>query len=106
MNLAQLQQQLAQRVDEAFSQFDWPFADDDLPSKILHTIASHVSAESIEAIVLREQCVKALGPLRLKYMADDAPVDGFRLLEKSIVAIDDSFNDEALQQKTGKTDAH
>ncbi len=45
----------------------------------------------------------ALAPIRLEYMKDDAPVEGFRLVEKIVHAIDGAFNDEALRLKTEKT---
>lgn len=47
----------------------------------------------------RVQVINSLGKLRLKYMADDAPVEGFRMVEKVIAAIDSAYNEEALTRK-------
>ncbi|MCG5523922.1 hypothetical protein LRB11_03115 [Ectothiorhodospira haloalkaliphila] len=52
-----------------------------------------------QTLIERAQAVKALGPLRLKYMGDDAPVEGFRMVEKTITGIDEAFNEEALKEK-------
>lgn len=41
--------------------------------------------------------MKSLSPLRLKYMADNAPVEGFRMVEKIITTIDAAYNEEALR---------
>jgi hypothetical protein len=43
--------------------------------------------------------VKSLAPVRLKYMADDAPVEGFRTVEKVIATTDLAFNEEDLAKK-------
>jgi hypothetical protein len=51
-----------------------------------------VSLERIDA-------VKCLGPLRLKYMGDDAPMEGFRVVEKIITTIDAAYNEEALRRR-------
>ncbi|MDA8224943.1 MAG: hypothetical protein M0T86_03365 [Betaproteobacteria bacterium] len=48
----------------------------------------------------RVQAVKALGPVRLHYMKDDAPVEGFRMVEDIVHKIDGAYNDEALRQKS------
>jgi hypothetical protein len=47
----------------------------------------------------RIDAVKSLGPLRLEYMADDAPVEGFRMVEKIITTIDAAYNDEARRRR-------
>jgi hypothetical protein len=52
-----------------------------------------------ETLMARVDAVKSLGPLRLKYMADDAPVEGFRMVEKIITTIDAAYNEEALRQR-------
>lgn len=56
----------------------------------------------IDAPITRAQATTALGPIRLQYMKDDAPVEGFRMVERIIHAIDSAFNDEALREKLGK----
>ncbi len=55
----------------------------------------HSPADSLE----RAQAIKALGPIRLHYMKDDAPVEGFRMVEDVVHTIDGAFNDEALRLK-------
>lgn len=52
-----------------------------------------------QASLERIDAVKCLGPLRLKYMADDAPVEGFRMVEKIITTIDAAYNEEALRER-------
>ncbi len=71
-----------------------------LAGAIIRGIAegNHCSGE--ESTVDRAASITALGPLRLQYMKDDAPVDGFRMLEQIIHAIDGAFNDEALRAKS------
>jgi len=73
---------------------------DQLVGNMIKNIAEACSCDSLSCELKREDVVKALGPLRLEYMKDDAPVDGFRLLEGSIVAIDLAFNNEALLNKS------
>lgn len=52
-------------------------------------------AEMIE----RAQAIKTLGPIRLFYMKDDAPVEGFRMVEDVVHKIDGAFNEEAMRLK-------
>ena len=52
-----------------------------------------------DAPITRSQAIAALAPIRLEFMKDDAPADGFRLVEKIVHAIDGAFNDEALKLK-------
>ena len=63
---------------------------------------SEAGGGSIDASITRAQATTALGPIRLQYMKDDAPVEGFRAVERTIHAIDSAFNDEALREKLGK----
>lgn len=67
--------------------------------EMLKAIAEACQCSDVSCELKREDVVNALGPMRLKYMADDAPVEGFRLLEKSILAIDAAFNEEALKNR-------
>lgn len=53
----------------------------------------------LAASIDRATATLALGPLRLRYMKDDAPVQGFRMVERIVHDIDSAFNDEALKQK-------
>ncbi len=70
-------------------------------------IAGHIIAQMYQNSALaspddsleRIQAVKALGPIRLHYMKDDAPVEGFRLVEDVVHKIDGAYNDEALRHK-------
>jgi len=52
-------------------------------------------ADAIERVAF----VNSLGKIRLKYMADDAPVEGFRTVEKVITTADAAFNEEALRER-------
>lgn len=56
---------------------------------------------SVDDPITRAQAVTAIGPIRLVFMKDDAPVEGFRLVEKIVEGIDSAFNDEALRLKSG-----
>ncbi|HET9113532.1 MAG TPA: hypothetical protein VFN66_06650, partial [Burkholderiales bacterium] len=49
--------------------------------------------------ITRAQAINTLGPIRLFYMKDDAPVEGFRLVEDIVYKIDGAFNDEAMRAK-------
>jgi hypothetical protein len=72
---------------------------DPLIGEIISAISQKCQCANLACEVVREQVVRALSPLRLRFMADNAPVEGFRLIEKSIITIDAAFNDEALRKK-------
>lgn len=72
---------------------------DPLIGEIIVAIAEGGECQSVQSVVVREKVVTSLGQIRLRFMADDAPVEGFRLVEGSIITIDAAFNDEALAQK-------
>ena len=72
---------------------------DTLIGEMIRAIAEKCGCVNADCTLRREQIVSALGPIRLRFMADDAPVAGFRLVEGSIVAIDKAYNDEALRMK-------
>lgn len=55
-------------------------------------------AKDAEDSVDRTQAVDALGPLRRRYMSDDAPPDGLRAVQELIEAIDAAFDDEVLDR--------
>ncbi len=74
---------------------------DSLAGQIIKHIAEGNRCVDEHSPVHRAESVTALGPLRLQYMKDDAPVDGFRMMERIIHAIDGAFNDEALRKKSG-----
>lgn len=68
--------------------------------EIINCIAEKLKLDSTDReLPERVQVINSLGQLRLKYMADDAPVEGLRTLEKIIATIDSAYNDEALTQK-------
>lgn len=54
---------------------------------------------SADMPIVRAQAINTLGPIRLFYMKDDAPVEGFRLVEDIVHKIDGAFNDEAMRLK-------
>ncbi len=70
-----------------------------LIGEILNAIAQHCGGAKEDCVVERAQAVSAIGPIRLQYMKDDAPVEGFRMVERIIQAIDGAFNDEALRNR-------
>lgn len=70
-----------------------------IAGEIIHTAAEGLGIDSAEADIERVAFVNALGRLRLKYMADDAPVDGFRTVETVIATADAAFDEEALTLK-------
>ena len=66
---------------------------------IISGVAKDCGCESVDHVIFRQDVIKAIGPLRLKYMKDDAPVEGFRLIEGTVPVIDSAFNDEALADR-------
>lgn len=70
-----------------------------LIGEILNAIARHCGDAQEDCVVERAQTVSAIGAIRLQYMRDDAPVEGFRMVERIIQAIDGAFNDEALRNR-------
>lgn len=71
-----------------------PFA-----AEIINAAAENLGLSSAEDTLERVPFVNSLGKLRLKYMADDAPVEGFRTVEKVITTADAAFNEEALRER-------
>jgi hypothetical protein len=72
---------------------------DPIVAEVLVALMDGAGADSEDTELDRATAVKSIGPVRLKYMKDDAPVEGFRLVEKTIVAIDAAYNEEALAAK-------
>lgn len=70
-----------------------------LTGRIIESLFEKSGLSDAAAPITRSQAVAALAPLRLEFMKDDAPVEGFRLVEKIVHAIDGAFNDEALELK-------
>lgn len=69
--------------------------------ELISVSAENLALESVDDTPARVEFVNSLGRLRLKYMADDAPVEGFRLVEKVITTADAAYNEEALREKKG-----
>jgi len=74
---------------------------DPIIGEILNAIIEGNDCTEPACALERGGVVTSIGPLRLKYMADDAPVEGFRAVEGIIQTIDSAFNDEALRMKQG-----
>jgi hypothetical protein len=68
-------------------------------AELISTALAKLGIDGADDGIERVPFVNALAPLRLKYMADDAPVEGFRFVEKVIATTDAAFNEEALAQK-------
>lgn len=66
---------------------------------IIAQMYKNSGVSQLDDSVSRAQAVNALGPVRLFYMKDDAPVEGFRLVEDIVYKIDGAFNDEAMRLK-------
>ncbi|MDA8327814.1 MAG: hypothetical protein M0Z83_02450 [Betaproteobacteria bacterium] len=66
---------------------------------IIAQLYTHSALQSPDEELNRAQAIKALGPIRLHYMKDDAPVEGFRMVEDIVHKIDGAYNDEALRAK-------
>jgi len=75
---------------------------DPLAGEVIALIAGAAERPEADALVERAAAVTALGPIRLRYMADDAPVEGFRFIERTILGIDAAFDAEALAAKRGE----
>lgn len=57
--------------------------------------------DNYEKEITRAEAANALQAVRTKYRADDAPVEGFRLVERTVVLIDDAFDIEDWQKRKG-----
>ncbi|HQU16525.1 MAG: hypothetical protein B7Z66_02340 [Chromatiales bacterium 21-64-14] len=72
---------------------------DALVGTIVAAFTQAFGCESPDCLVDRAGTIKAMGPIRLKYMGDDAPLEAFRLVQHLVVVIDGAFNEEALRLK-------
>ncbi len=72
---------------------------DPVVAEVLNALMDGAGSDDPATELDRATAVKSIGPVRLKYMKDDAPVESFRLVEKTIVTIDAAFNEEALAAK-------
>lgn len=70
---------------------------DPLAAEIINRLAD---AAQPDGTIDRAAATTALGTLRLRFMRDDAPVEGFRLVERVVHEIDGAFNDEALRNRS------
>ncbi|MFN4263768.1 MAG: hypothetical protein ACK4IT_09230 [Thioalkalivibrionaceae bacterium] len=109
MTLSELLTALARDVDPAFLAPDAKGTleaaeaeqtQNPVVGEIIRAWIERVGHRDPEARIERVDAVNALARTRLKYMADDAPIDAFRLVEKTITQIDAAFNDEALASKS------
>lgn len=110
MTLAELMNHIAENTDlpvmdgDAAQTLEKARADthrEPVVAEILRTVVEKNDCGEVDCVLERAAVVTPLGPVRLKYMADDAPVEGFRLVENFIRAVDDAYNDEALRQRHG-----
>lgn len=67
--------------------------------KIIADMYGNSGLSKPEDAIERAQAIKTLGPIRLFYMKDDAPVEGFRMVEDIVHKIDGAFNEEAMRLK-------
>lgn len=75
-------------------------AADDYAAEIIRTLAQRLELDDVNVdLPKRTTVINALGQTRLKYFADDAPVEGLRFVEKFISAIDEAYNEEALREQ-------
>lgn len=109
MNLEQLIGYLNEYLDEKF--LDGDIAStlakaragehrEPVAGEIIAALMNGAGIDDPSATLDRATAVKAIGPVRLIYMKDDAPVEGFRLVEKTITTIDAAFNEEALASRS------
>lgn len=68
-----------------------------LLGQIVSSMFAKSGLASIDSDIDRATAVNSIGPIRLQFMRDDAPVDGFRLVEDIVRSIDGAFNEEALR---------
>ncbi|MHB1528420.1 MAG: hypothetical protein ACYDDA_06610 [Acidiferrobacteraceae bacterium] len=75
---------------------------DPLAGEIVSLLYRGPGCTAPDSEITRAQAALALGPLRLRYMKDDAPVEGFRRVEHTVHAIDGAYNDEALRSRSAQ----
>lgn len=95
---------------------DWPLVRRS-PSETLEAIRRGAQGESVygqclqlivqwclvktaDAALTRGSVIEALGPLRRRYMAADAPSEDLRRLQQVIEAIDAAYDAAALEQRS------
>ena len=71
-----------------------------IAGRIIAELYTQSGVSGLDSEIVRAAAVNALGPLRLVYMKDDAPVEGFRTIEDVVYRIDGAFNEEAFRLKS------
>lgn len=72
---------------------------DALVGRLIKAIADGCGCTAPDCTLERAAVVQAVAPIRLEHMRDDAPVEGFRLVEGFIQGVDAAFDEEALRLK-------
>lgn len=72
----------------------------ELVGQVVASMFEKSGMESVSSEIERARAVAALGPIRLRFMKDDAPVEGFRMVEAIVHHIDGAYNEEALRLKS------
>ncbi len=67
--------------------------------EIIRAVMDKCGLQSGDDSLERVDFVNSLSQLRLKYMADDAPVEGFRTVERVIATADAAYNEETLREQ-------
>ncbi len=70
-----------------------------LAGQVIADMFAKSGLSDMNAEVNRAAAINSIGPIRLFFMKDDAPVEGFRLVEDIVHKIDGAFNEEALRMK-------
>jgi len=70
-----------------------------LSGQVIADMFAKSGLSDIDAEINRAVAINSIGPIRLFFMKDDAPVEGFRLVEDIVHKIDGAFNEEALRLK-------
>lgn len=71
----------------------------ELACNVIADMYAKSGLNDINGEINRAAAINAIGPIRLFFMKDDAPVEGFRLVEDIVHKIDGAFNEEALRKK-------
>ena len=71
----------------------------ELAGNVIADMYAKSRLDDINGEINRAAAINSIGPIRLFFMKDDAPVEGFRLVEDIVHKIDGAFNEEALRMK-------
>ena len=72
----------------------------ELAGQVIADMFAKSGLADINGDITRAVAITSIGPIRLFFMKDDAPVEGFRLVEDIVHKIDGAFNAEALRMKS------